>query len=49
MPGLVTIPFTEGLKLTGALLTKKNRQSSKDQRLVMKFLLEKLSAIPDQE
>ena len=49
MPGLVTIPFTEGLKLTGALLTKKNRQSSKDQRLVMKFILEKLSAIPDQE
>ncbi|MDD6382048.1 MAG: LysR substrate-binding domain-containing protein [Selenomonadaceae bacterium] len=49
MPGLVTIPFAEGLRLTGAILTKKNRQSSKDQRLVMKFIFEKLSAIPSQE
>lgn len=49
MPGLIAIPFTEKLKLTGAILTKKNRQSSKDQRLVMRFIKEKLTAFPTQK
>lgn len=42
LENVVTIPFDEPLSLTSCLITKKNRQLSKDLRLVMKFIREEL-------
>lgn len=42
LDGVVTIPFDEPLALTSCLITKKSRQITKDQRLVMKFIREQL-------
>lgn len=39
----VTIPFDEPMSLTSCLITKRNRQLSKDLRLVMKFIREQLT------
>ena len=38
LENVITIPFDEPLSLTSCLITKKNRQLSKDLRLVMKFI-----------
>ena len=41
---IVTIPFDTPLSLTSCIITKKSRQISKDQRLVMKFIRQQLLA-----
>lgn len=42
LDGLVTIPFDMPLSLTSCIITKKNRQISKDQRLLIKFIRQQL-------
>lgn len=49
LPGLVALPFDEDLRLTGSILTKKGRQSTRDQRLVMQFIAQQLAATGDGE
>lgn len=49
LPGLVALPFDEDLRLTGTILTKKGRQSTRDQRLVMQFIAQQLAAAGDGE
>ena len=40
--GLVTVPFDKPLSLTSCIITKKSRQISKDQRLLIKFIRQQL-------
>ncbi|WP_240950717.1 LysR family transcriptional regulator [Selenomonas bovis] len=49
LPGLVALPFDEDLRLTGTILTKKSRQSTRDQRLVIQFIAQQLAAAGDGE
>lgn len=42
LDGLVTIPFAPPLSLTSCIITKKSRQVSKDQRLLIKFIQQQL-------
>ena len=47
LPGLVALPFDEDLRLTGSILTKKGRQSTRDQRLVIQFITRQLERSAD--
>ena len=47
LPGLVALPFAEDLRLTGSILTRKNRQSTRDQRLVIQFITRQLERSAD--
>ena len=49
LPGLVALPFDEDLRLTGTILTKKSRQSTRDQRLVIQFIAQQLAAAGNEE
>ncbi len=49
LPYLVALPFDEDLRLTGTILTKKSRQSTRDQRLVIQFIAQQLAAAGDGE
>lgn len=42
LDGLITIPFDTPLSLTSCIITKKSRQVSKDQRLLIKFIRQQL-------
>lgn len=42
LDGLVTVPFDKPLSLTSCIITKKSRQISKDQRLLIKFIRQQL-------
>ena len=49
LPYLVALPFDEDLRLTGTILTKKSRQSTRDQRLVIQFIAQQLAAAGNEE
>lgn len=42
LDNLITIPFDTPLSLTSCIITKKSRQVSKDQRLLIKFIRQQL-------